>query len=411
MRQAVPSPFEQWPLPRVRETFRYYLRRARRWGQVLTEYRPGLTHPLPGKRRVLVVRLDAIGDFVLWSGAARALRAWLGPDAHVTLAANATWADLARDANIADEVWPVRRGALEMDGTYRAEMRRRVAGGRFDLAINPRYTREMLFGDSMMRWTRAKDRIGMIGEGLLLPERERRWADTWYTQLLPTSAEFMHESERHAEFLRGIGVPLAGIPAPSLNVPHLSVAEGEELAGDYFVVFPGASLLEHRWAPSGFADVALHIQRRTGWRPVLLGDNADLGLTNAVAASVPGAVNLAGRTSVPIFASLIQGARLVVTNDTSAVHLAAATGVHAICITGGWHWQRFVPYPESLGEIAQRVHAVSMVDEMSCFKCNGNCIIPHPPRSPRPCISRVTVARAIATVDDVLSTLGVKTDG
>lgn len=411
MSTLVPRPFELWPLPRVSQTLRYYLRRARRWRQVITEYRPGTVRSAPGRRRVLVVRLDAIGDFVLWSGAARALRTWLGPDTHVTLAANATWADLARDAEIADEVWPVRRGALEHDSRYRTEMRLRVEGGRFDLAINPRYTREMLMGDSVMRWSRARDRIGMVGEGLLLPEGERRWADRWYTQLLPSSAEFMHESERHAEFLRGIGVPLPGVPAPSLNVPQLLRAEDEQLSRAYFVVFAGASEPEKRWSPEAFAEVARHVQRRTGWQPVLLGDNADLEPTNAVAALLPGALNLAGRTSVPIFASLIQGSRLVMTNDTSAVHLAAATGVHAICIGGGWHWQRFVPYPASLGEIAHRVHVVSMVDEMTCFKCNGHCIIPHPPHSARPCISRVPVARAIATADDVLSTLGVKTDG
>ncbi len=411
MRQAVPAPFERGVFSRLEETLRYYHRRGVRWGRVLSEFRPGTARPAPGMRRVLVIRLDAIGDFVLWSGAARALREWLGPDTHVTLAANAAWADLARDADVADEVWPVRRGALETDGRYRASMRARVSGGRFSIAINPRFTREMLFGDSMIRWSRAKERIGMQGESVLLPPRERQWADGWYTTLYPTAHKFMHEAERHVDFLQAMGVPVTNPPRPYLRVPRLPFDSDGLLANKYFVVFVGASLPEHRWPAARFGEVARAIQQRTQWQPVLLGDVADQALTASVAAMLPNALNLAGVTSVPVFASVIQHAKLVLTNDTSAVHLAAATGVHAVCIAGGWHWDRFVPYPASLGEVAERVHAVSMMEEMPCFKCNGYCTLPHRAGEPRPCLERVNVARAMATVDEVLSLPELQTDG
>ena len=101
----------------------------------------------------------------------------------------------------------------------------------------------------------------------------------------------------------------------------------------------------------------------------------------------------------------------MLTNDTSAVHLAAATGVHALCIAGGWHWDRFVPYPESLPVQAARVHAVSMVDEMPCFRCGGYCTLPHQPNEPRPCVERVSVSRALEVLDRVLSLPDFRTDG
>ena len=411
MRQAVPSPPVNWRLPRPIDTLRYYYRRAMRWVRVLVEWRPGTVQPAPGRRRVLVVRMDAIGDFVLWSGAARVLRTWLGPDTHVTLIANAAWADLARDADIADEVWPIRRGALESDGTYRAQMHARVAGGGFTMAINPRYTREMMFGDSVMRWSRAAVRIGMYGESVLLPPPERRVADGWYTQLLPTAREFMHESERHVDFLRGLGVPVEGVPEPRIAIPASDSIDDWLPKEPYFVVFAGASLNEHRWPALRFAELAREVQARTGWRPVLLGDRSELALTQSIEAQLPRALNLAGATSTPMFAAIIQRARLVLTNDTSAVHVAAATGVHAICIAGGWHWERFVPYPDSLPEFARYVHPVSMVDEMPCFKCNGYCTLPHLPNEPRPCVERVSVARAVGVLDRVLSLPDFRTDG
>lgn len=406
MRQAVPQPFSKWPSNRLVTTARHYVRRTWRWWRVLREYRPGTVRPRGGRRRVLIVRLDAIGDFVLWSGAAQVLREWLGPDVHVTLAANATWADLARDADIADEVWPVRRESLEWNGAYRSWMHARIAGGRFDLAINPRLTREMVFGDSIVRWSRAAERIGWHGEGHLLPERERRWADRWYTKLIQQSAEDIHETERNLEFLRALGAPTSTVPPPRLQV-YLRPTHGlEELDGKYFVVFPGASLPEKRWDPAHFAAVARHVQAKTGWRPVLLGEQADAPTTAAVAADVPGALDLAGQTSVAVLASAIQGSRLVISNDTSAVHLAAATGVRAICIVGGWQWRRFVPYPATLGEMARRVEVVSMESDMKCFNCNWHCIYPHVAGDVIPCVARVPLERALEAVDRALAASG-----
>jgi ADP-heptose:LPS heptosyltransferase len=93
----------------------------------------------------------------------------------------------------------------------------------------------------------------------------------------------------------------------------------------------------------------------------------------------------------------------VLTNDTSAVHLAAATGVPAVCITGGGHWRRFVPYPASLGIVADLVEVVSMEQDMTCFNCDWRCVLPHVNGEALPCVSRVPVARVIEAVDRVLS--------
>lgn len=403
MRQTVPPSLARGRDSSLWPTFSHYRRRAWRWGRVFGEYRPGTVRPRPGQRRVLLVRFDAIGDFVLWSGAAKEMRRWLGPDTHVTLAANAVWADLARDAGIADEVWPVQRQLIEWDARYRAELRARVQGGQFALAINPVFTREMMLGDSVVRWSRSPERIGSVGEGLLLPPHERRWADPWYTRLLPASGEWMHESERNGEFLRALGVPLTGVPLPSLSVHHGLPERLEELREGFFVVFPGASQPARRWAWQDFAAAARYVQQQTGWRAVLLGDASDAPTTRAVADKVPGAIDLAGQTSVRELASVIRQSRLVLTNDTAAVHLAAATGVRSVCITGGGHWKRFVPYPASLGAVAELVEVVSMEQDMTCFNCNWRCVLPHVALEALPCVSRVPLERVIGAVDRVLS--------
>jgi len=407
MRQAVPMRMEPWPALRLRTAIQYYARHSWRWWRVLYEYRHGTSRPVAGRKRVLIVRLDAIGDFVLWSGAAKALRRWFGPETHVTLAANAAWADLARDADIADEVWPVRRRMLEWDPHYRSVMQARVHGGNFAVAINSVFSREMMLGDSMVRWSRAPERIGSTGEGLLLPARERAWADGWYTTLTPASPDWMHEWERNVEFLRALGVPLEPVPTPELFIHPRELAGLGDLPEGYFIVFPGASLPERQWGTREFAAVARHVRQRTGWRPVLLGDGGDAAVCDAVAADLPGAINLAGETSVPVFASIVARSRLVLTNETSAVHLAAAAGVPTVCITGGGHWDRFVPYPASLKALATFIEVVSMAQEMTCFKCNWRCVLPHVAGQALPCVSHVPLDRVVAGVDRMLSRFAV----
>lgn len=406
-----PSHQSGWGRDRMRRTAAHYHRRAwrrwRAWREGFSSARASRGAAAGVARRVLVVRLDLIGDFVLWSGAARAVRASFGRDTHVTLAANALWADVARTQDVADEVWALERDALEWNGAYRDAWRARVAAAGFDLALNPCFTREMMLGDSVVRWSRAAERVGLVGDDALLPARDRARADRWYTRLLAMPRAEMHEVERHAAVLQALGVPCDGLPEPALTV-----AAAERLVPSaYFVVAPGASLPEKRWPAERFVEVACRVHERTGWTPVLVGDAADGRIAHGVSARLPSAINLAGATSLHQLIAAIAGARLVLSNDSAPVHIAAAVGTHAVCLSGGWHWGRFLPYPPALRALAERVHVVSMQDSMPCFRCGGNCSLPHHAGHPLPCVDGIAVERALDALDALLPTLISSRDG
>ena len=57
----------------------------------------------PREQSVGIIRVDLIGDFILWLPAAEKLRS-IFPNARLTLIANASWADLACDLPYWDEV-------------------------------------------------------------------------------------------------------------------------------------------------------------------------------------------------------------------------------------------------------------------------------------------------------------------
>ncbi len=115
--------------------------------------------------------------------------------------------------------------------------------------------------------------------------------------------------------------------------------------GPYAVLHPGSSRPESRWDPAGFA-AAGRVLDAAGIRVVVTGDRADAPLASQVASLVPNAVDLGGRTDLDALAALVDGARLVVTNDTGMSHVAAALAVPSIVVfrgVGPDHVRRWAP--------------------------------------------------------------------
>ena len=102
-----------------------------------------------------------------------------------------------------------------------------------------------------------------------------------------------------------------------------------------------------------------------------------------------GVTSLAGKTSLQQLTTIIAGAQLLVSNETSAVHIAAAVGVPSVCIVGGGHYGRFVPYDEKVGD--HRPLPLVATRKMECFGCNWVCKF-HPAKGkPMPCIEEIPV--------------------
>ena len=59
-------------------------------------------------------------------------------------------------------------------------------------------------------------------------------------------------------------------------------------------------------------------------------------------------------------------AKLVLTNDTGPMHIAAKYGTRTLCMTGGWHWGIFAPCKEykSIKFVYQK---------KPCYNCGSIC--------------------------------------
>lgn len=120
-------------------------------------------------------------------------------------------------------------------------------------------------------------------------------------------------------------------------------APRELRSGAYACLHPGASVPERRWPPERFAAVAQWLAGR-GLTVVLTGTAEEATLTRAVAVGLRApVVDLAGRTDLGTLGAIVEGARLVVCNDTGISHVAAALRVPSVVLSTGDNPARWAP--------------------------------------------------------------------
>jgi ADP-heptose:LPS heptosyltransferase len=224
--------------------------------------------PDPG--RVLVVRNDSIGDYLLYRPWLRLLAQQVrGRGQRLTLAANALWAPLARawDADLFDELLVVEFGQFQKDLGYRTEMLRTLGTGGYGEVVYPLHVREPAV-ENFIRFMQAPIRVASQGE-----HRTDAWfglLDQGYTTVLPTTQDTLFEYDRNGEFFTN-WLAMQALPAPAdLRPPlHLPVSATDAArfhplgAPPAIVLFPGASARQKQWPAAHFAALALGLPAST----------------------------------------------------------------------------------------------------------------------------------------------------
>jgi ADP-heptose:LPS heptosyltransferase len=159
------------------------------------------------------------------------------------------------------------------------------------------------------------------------------------------------EVRRHLRVLEHLGVPLRGdhkeFPVRDGDRDALAAAPGAGalVPGAYACVHPGASVPERRWPVERFAAVADALAER-GLRVVLTGGPEEAPITRAVAGAMRTPVlDLAGHTDLGPLAALLEGARLLVSNDTGIVHIAEGVRAPSVIVSfmAGAEIERWAP--------------------------------------------------------------------
>lgn len=194
------------------------------------------------------------------------------------------------------------------------------------------------------RWGRATD-----GRGLLLT---RAVGET--SGILGRSQVYYYRA-----MVAGLGLAVSASPDAGLRCPAEWRSAGERLlgAGDAWVgLTPGASFgPAKRWPAPRYAALGDALAGR-GFRVVLLGSPAEASLSARVASGMlHPPLDLTGRTSLPALLGVLSALRLLVTNDSGPMHLAAALGTPLVAVFGPTDERETAPVSDRVRLVRQPV--------------------------------------------------------
>lgn len=332
--------------------------------------------------RILVVRLDHIGDYLLWAPQITSLRElYPRPKFSMVLIANAAWASLAEETHQFDEILPIKVNQFKRSLTYRFSIIRKIRKLGIEFLISPVYSRDFYAVDLIVRSSGAKLKIGFRGDTTNITPLLKGFTDNWYTRFIEGDFARLSEIDKNAEFIRGLG----GKPASGLATLHPSP---RILDHSYFVLVPGGSWRGRCWPTEKFIELSRRIQQKYNIPGLICGTAQESFLADAINAGLEIPLsNLCGQTSLDQLIDIINNASLLITNETGTVHIGANLGTPTVCMLGGGHFGRFFPYPPDL--MPSAVEAIYF--PMECYGCNWNCIYEVPKNEAVPCIQMISV--------------------
>ena len=357
--------------------------------------------PSPQKNQlevVLLIRQDAIGDFVMWLDTAKEYRElYPSENYRIVLVGNAVWFDLAKGLPYWDEVLPINVKKFKTFSSYRRNILRKVNSFGAQIAVQPTFSREFYHGDSLVRASNAFHKVSSVGDMSNRNWLKKTLADGWHTDLIPASTQIMTELERNAEFFSGISGKTHKVLYPKLDIPQIETSSNWAKR-EYYVLFPGVGAAIRQWSVESFAEIANRIYEATGLDGILDGAPNEKPLAESIQDLSKAPLEWAG-TRLGELPELLKYAKFVVSSETSAVYIAAAVETPVICVLGGAYFGRFLPYPESAG---QKIVLKTVSYPMSCFGCNADCVYELDKNEPGPCVSNISVDAVWQEVEKII---------
>lgn len=349
--------------------------------------------PLPPReeiRKVIIIKLWAIGEYLMATPAFAALRQLL-PRAEVTLLAGVAAAPLAAAAPAFDRVWtaPEEIFVKRRVGKLR-RLRARLADENFDLAVVFHHAWEF---SAFAAWTRVPNRVGLDRDG-----------DGFAHTVKVLRPGGRHQVEEYFDLARACGA--AGEPGP------LAVAPGgeAETEAEHFLseppfadsapvlvapgggVNPKTRMEAKRWPAENYVELINIL--KSDYDVALVGGPSDASL-NADVAAATDVADLTGKTSLPALYLLFKKAKAFIGNDSAPMHLAAAAATPTAAFFGPTDPKVNGPW---------RTPALILTREADCRPCYVDGYFPD--CGHRRCLTALTAPYAASRIYDFLDSLG-----
>ena len=305
----------------------------------------------PSGLKLLIVKTDEIGDFMLWHNFLQELVSadqFKGHEIH--FCGNSSWKSLFEtfDNNLVQQCFWLQKVRFKKNMRYRLDFLANIYRQQYTCVINPTFSRDKRNDDAIVKSSKSPKNIGMVANLESVRSYERGYDKGLYTRLFDHPEKPVFEFIRNrlfTEFVTGKKSLVQDTKIDTDKLPPLPA----ELRGKYFVVFPGSRSKARIWPATNFVTVSKHLFEQYGWTAVVCGGPDDAEYADAFnAAYTNPSIDLTGKTSLPQLMTVLKNAQCLLSVDTGSVHLAAATGCTVFGIYNGSQYGRFAPYPASM---------------------------------------------------------------
>jgi lipopolysaccharide heptosyltransferase II len=341
-----------------------------------------------GVRRILIIKLRAVGDVVLSTIVIDNLRRAF-PGARIDFLTEEASQQVVSGHPQLDQVVVLERKAiarLALPAQVRANLAfyRRIRAADYDLVFdffgNPR--------SALLTWlSGAAWRVGY----------DYRIRQKAYSIVVPSRADEVHEAEWHLDALTRLAIP---VPSRHLSFARSAAAEGKAAAFWAEAGLEGALVVAlnfsggwaaKRWPLERFAELAGHLVHLYNAHIIAVWGPGERPQAEKLAALAAVPVILIPETDLKELAGILARADLMVSTDSGPMHIAAAVGAPCVALFGPTNYRLQGPYGPH--------HQIVVKDGLGCLGCNRTAC------DHISCMNSLTVKEVLAGVARAMAVL------
>lgn len=340
---------------------------------------------MPKTKKLLIVRIDGMGDIILFSPVLEAYRKAF-PGWKIDLLVTDFVEELVKNGTFIDKTIPFSRSKFQNFLWYRLLMRWRIRKEHYDKIIYPPYTRHP-DGDDLVKNSKASEKIAFASG--------KNDLDKIYTKIVIPDNATKHEFERNIEFAEKIGI---SIKKESLKYPFLEEIEKSisklpfSSNKDFIIGFGiGAGHISKKWPKEKFIELGKKLTEKSDTKIILIGDKADSKIAKEISEKIgkEKVSNFAGKLSILETAKILKSCKIFFGNDSGPKHLAAAVNVPIIEVSsyptkdkmgyensekrfGPWNVNHRIIHPEKAGEKLSDISAEKAYETIDQLRAELN---------------------------------------
>lgn len=267
------------------------------------------------QKKILVIKLGALGDFIQALGPMKAIRQH-HPDARITLLTTRPFKSFAEKSEYFDDIWLDERPKFYQPLKW-ISLRKKLNGGKFtrvyDLQNNDRTSIYFKLFSPKPEWSGA---VKGASHQNANPDRSKGLAFYGHKETLG----------------------IAGIDTVEIDTLDWIKADIGffNLKKPYALIVAGCAPTrpEKRWPAEYFIALCRYLIDQE-MQVVLLGTDSEKDITNQIRDACPQTLNLTGKTSLFDLAALGRKAEITIGNDTGPMHIIAPTGCKTLVLFSG----------------------------------------------------------------------------